>query len=267
MNKTLIASFAITFFCSSSLFSAGNPDKGLKPVETQKVPAAGAEKKAAIEKKIPADSVLKTLEQKRLYMLGTDIGKTIYQYIQVLGMPVDTNALIYGIKDALNGADLRLSDDEMKEIADAMGEEIKEKQAKMISEEPIRNKQEGEKFLAKNKGKKGVVTTVSGLQYEVVKQGSGPRPKITDKVKVHYVGVLLNGNEFDNSIKNGKPVEFALNGVIPGWTEGVQLMPVGSKYKFYIPSKLAYGERGVPQGGIGPNSVLIFDVELLEIVQ
>jgi FKBP-type peptidyl-prolyl cis-trans isomerase len=128
----------------------------------------------------------------------------------------------------------------------------------------VKSKKEGEDFLAANKSKEGVKTTASGLQYKVLKEGKGPKPKSTDTVKVHYRGTLLDGTEFDSSYKRGEPVEFPLDQVIKGWTEGLQLMPAGSKYQFWIPANLAYGEPG--NRGIPPNSTLIFEVELLEIV-
>ena len=126
-----------------------------------------------------------------------------------------------------------------------------------------KNKKEGVDFLAANKGKPGVKTTASGLQYTVEKEGTGPKPKATDTVKVHYLGTKIDGTEFDSSIKRGQPAKFPLANVIPGWTEGLQLMPVGSEYKFFIPAKLAYGEHGPPQ--IGPDATLIFDVTLISI--
>lgn len=132
------------------------------------------------------------------------------------------------------------------------------------SEQAGQNKAEGEKFLAEVKGKKGVVALPSGLMYEVIKSGTGAKPGPTDKVKTHYHGTLINGTVFDSSVERGEPISFPVNGVIAGWTEALQLMPVGSKWKLYIPSDLAYGERGAG-GSIGPNSTLIFEVELLEI--
>jgi FKBP-type peptidyl-prolyl cis-trans isomerases 1 len=129
-----------------------------------------------------------------------------------------------------------------------------------------KNQKEGEEFLAKNKSKSGVITTASGLQYEIIKAGTGAKPKAEDEVKCHYVGTTIDGKEFDSSVKRGEPATFPVNRVIPGWTEALQLMPVGSKWKLYIPAALAYGERGAGQD-IKPNSTLIFEVELLEIVK
>jgi FKBP-type peptidyl-prolyl cis-trans isomerase len=124
----------------------------------------------------------------------------------------------------------------------------------------------GADFLKENAKKEGVKTTPSGLQYKVLKEGEGKSPKATDNVRVHYRGTLLNGTEFDSSIKRGEPAEFPLNHVIKGWTEGVQLMKEGAKYQFFIPANLAYGERGTPGGPIGPNETLIFEVELLKVL-
>jgi FKBP-type peptidyl-prolyl cis-trans isomerase FkpA len=128
-----------------------------------------------------------------------------------------------------------------------------------------KNQAEGAKFLADNVKKPGVKTTPSGLQYQVVKEGTGKKPSATSQVKVHYLGTLLDGTKFDSSYDRGEPASFALNGVIPGWTEGLQLMTAGSKYKFWIPASLGYGERGTP-GPIGPNATLVFEVELLEVL-
>jgi FKBP-type peptidyl-prolyl cis-trans isomerase len=224
---------------------------------------------------------VKTPVQKYSYMVGTDFGKMIEQNIantvQSIGVPMDTAALKWGMQDVLQKREKLMTEAELASVKQAfdtlmqkkqkeMQMAQQEKQAQMSGNGP-KNKEDGELFLAANKKKPGVTVTASGLQYEVIKKGTGVKPKATDKVKVHYVGTLIDGKEFDSSIKRGQPVEFPLNGVIPGWTEGLQLMPVGSKYKFVIPSKLAYGEAGAPQGGIGPNSVLIFEVELLDILK
>jgi FKBP-type peptidyl-prolyl cis-trans isomerase len=165
-----------------------------------------------------------------------------------------------GLKDGLAG-NAALNDQEMQE---AMMGLQKDMQAK-VAELGTKSKKEGEDFLAANKSKQGIKATTSGLQYKVIKEGSGPKPKSTDVVKVHYRGTLLDGTEFDSSYKRGEPVEFPLDQVIKGWTEGLQLMTVGSKYQLFIPAALAYGEPG--NRGIPPNSTLIFEVELLEIVK
>ncbi|MCL1822004.1 MAG: FKBP-type peptidyl-prolyl cis-trans isomerase [Prolixibacteraceae bacterium] len=129
-----------------------------------------------------------------------------------------------------------------------------------------KNLEEGNAFLEKNKAKKGIQITDSGLQYEIITEGTGPKPTVEDVVKVHYHGTFINGEVFDSSVDRGQPVEFPLTGVIPGWTEGLQLMPVGSKWKLYIPGHIAYGEGGDQYGRIGPNVTLIFEVELLDII-
>ncbi len=142
--------------------------------------------------------------------------------------------------------------------------QLREQQMAGMKEVSEKNAKEGEEFLAANKSKPGVITTASGLQYIVEKMGTGPKPKKTDKVKVNYEGTLLDGKIFDSSIKHGQPAELKVDGVIPGWTEALQLMPVGSKFKLFVPSQLAYGDRGAGQD-IGPGSMLIFEVELLSI--
>ena len=203
---------------------------------------------------------LKTEKDKVSYMVGMDVGKGLSSIKDEIDMAVVIQALqasVKGDKTALTQEEaLKIRQDFMTKL-----------QAKRAAEEKAKaetNKKAGDEFLAKNKGKKGVNTTPSGLQYEVIKAGTGPKPKDTDTVQVHYTGTLLDGTKFDSSVDRGEPATFPLKGVIPGWTEGLQLMPVGSKYKFYIPSNLAYGENG--PGPIGPNAVLTFEVELLKIV-
>ncbi|WP_257388616.1 FKBP-type peptidyl-prolyl cis-trans isomerase [Tahibacter caeni] len=203
---------------------------------------------------------LKTEKDKVSYMVGMDVGKGLSSIKDEIDMAVVIQALqasVKGDKTALTQEEaLKIRQDFMTKL-----------QAKRAAEEKAKaetNKKAGDEFLAKNKAKKGVTTTASGLQYEVVKAGTGPKPKDTDTVQVHYTGTLLDGTKFDSSVDRGEPATFPLKGVIPGWTEGLQLMPVGSKYKFYIPSNLAYGENG--PGPIGPNAVLTFEVELLKIV-
>ena len=194
------------------------------------------------------------------YAIGMDIGRNL----QDIGSNIETDVLLAALKDSLEGKEPRLP---VKEAAAIIQAFVKKQSEDKAAEQQIageQNKAEGLKFLAENGKKSGVTTTASGLQYEVITKGDGAKPKATDKVKVHYRGTLLNGTEFDSSYKRGEPISFPLNGVIAGWTEGVQLMNVGSKFKFAIPSELAYGDRGAgPQ--IGPNNTLIFEVELLGI--
>jgi FKBP-type peptidyl-prolyl cis-trans isomerase FklB len=204
-----------------------------------------------------------SLIEKVSYSIGLRMG----QNFSGDGIEVDLSWLTQGIEDGLKKDAKPLLTD--KESREAMIEFQKDLQAKQLAKAEAagkKNKQEGDAFLAANKKKDGVKATDSGLQYKVVKKGDGATPKATDTVKVHYHGTLIDGTVFDSSVERGEPAQFPVNRVIPGWTEALQLMKVGDKYQLYIPSDLAYGERGAG-GDIGPNSVLIFDVELLDIVK
>ncbi len=208
----------------------------------------------------PASSSLKTAKDKASYSIGVNLGSQLAQSRDELNF----DSIILGIEDAYKGKKLKLNMDEMrKSLTDFQKQHAAREQAKKaaIAEN---NKKAGEAFLAENKKKKGVKTTKSGLQYKVIKSGKGASPKPTDTVVTHYEGTLINGKVFDSSYKRGKPATFPVNGVIKGWTEALQLMKVGDKWKLYIPSELAYGERGAGKK-IGPNSTLIFDIELLDI--
>ncbi|MFQ5518709.1 MAG: FKBP-type peptidyl-prolyl cis-trans isomerase [Mariprofundus sp.] len=194
------------------------------------------------------------------YAIGMDIGMSL----QSLKADLDRAALIAAMNDRLDGKDTKLSQEESGKIKQAFFQKQAEQRAaeqKAIGE---KNKTAGAAFLAENGKKEGVSTTASGLQYEVITAADGAKPKATDKVTVHYVGTLIDGTEFDSSVKRGQPATFPLNGVIKGWTEGVQLMNVGSKYRLTLPAELAYGAQGAGPK-IGPNSVLVFEVELLSI--
>ncbi len=194
------------------------------------------------------------------YALGVDVGKGMGESLKTIpGGVYNKEMLIKGFSTALKGDSTLLSPKEAKKYFRSYIEKAEE-----IAKQ--KNKKEGEEFLALNKTKEGVKTTSSGLQYQVLKLGNGQKPKATDKVKVHYTGRTIDGKVFDSSVERGTPAEFPLNGVIKGWTEGVQLMPVGSKFKFFIPYKLAYGERGAGKR-IAPFSTLIFEVELLDIIK
>jgi FKBP-type peptidyl-prolyl cis-trans isomerase FklB len=203
---------------------------------------------------------LKSDKEKVSYSIGLDIGANFKRQ----SVEMDSKALAAGIADGLSGAKPALSEDEVKKVLADFQQQMRTRMAAAAQQAADENKKKGEAFLADNKKKKGVVTLPSGLQYKVLKESKGAKPKATDTVSVHYVGTLIDGTEFDSSIKRGEPASFGVSEVIKGWTEGVQLMSVGSKWQLVIPSNLAYGDQGAgPQ--IGPNSTLIFEVELLEI--
>ncbi len=199
---------------------------------------------------------LKDLKDKVSYSIGLDLGFNFKKQ----NLELNPDALLAGVKDALGGKQPLLNENEVKETMTALTKEIEDKQ-KAVAEQNVKD---GEKFLAENKKKEGVKTTASGLQYKIIKEGTGPQPKLTDAVVANYRGTLINGTEFDSSFKRGQPATFPLTGVIKGWTEALQLMKVGSKYQLFIPPNLAYGDRGMGPD-LGPNSTLIFEVELVGI--
>ena len=205
---------------------------------------------------------LKTKSEKMSYALGANIGASI----KPAAAEIDYDALIQGVKDTLEGRKPLLTAAETQKLLGELNALMRTKSNEKSKKLGEKNMQEGEAFLAENKEKAGVTTTASGLQYEVMKEGSGAKPQKTDRVSVHYAGTLIDGTEFDSSYKRGSPAAFAVTGVIKGWTEVLQLMNVGSKYRVSIPSDLAYGLRGSPPT-IGPNATLIFEVELLDIVK
>lgn len=209
-----------------------------------------------------ANDTLETEKDKISYVIGLQIAGSLVQ----IKDEVDLKVLMRGIETGLSGEEPAISQEEAMAVQQAFGQKLQAKREAEMQAAAQKNREEGEAFLAANKGKPGVETTASGLQYKVETAGNGPRPASTDTVKVHYTGTLLDGTKFDSSVDRGQPAQFALNAVIPGWTEALQLMPVGSKYTLWIPSDLAYGDRGTP-GPIGPNATLKFEVELLEIVQ
>ncbi|MFC0679263.1 FKBP-type peptidyl-prolyl cis-trans isomerase N-terminal domain-containing protein [Lysobacter korlensis] len=179
---------------------------------------------------------------------------------------VEMSVFLQGLRTALEGGKPMLAEEEARTVLTAFGQRMQQQMQQQAAEAGERNRTEGAAFLAKNKETKGVFTTPSGLQYMVLREGNGERPKPTDRVRVNYHGTLLDGTVFDSSYERGEPAEFGLNQVIPGWTEGVAMMPVGAKYRFWIPGDLAYGAKGTPGGPIGPNATLMFDVELMSIL-
>lgn len=193
------------------------------------------------------------------YAMGYQFGDMAHHF----QIPVDVKAYNEGLKAGLSGAKPRLTKQQMQQQLLNFQTEMQIKGEKMMNAQSAANAKVGEKFLAENKVKKGVVTLPDGLQYKILEAGKGAKPKATDVVTVDYEGRLVTGKVFDSSYKRGQPASFPVNGVIPGWTQALQLMPVGSTWELYIPAKLAYGARGVP--GIGPNQVLIFKVHLIKI--
>lgn len=201
--------------------------------------------------------VLKNQKDKISYIIGMDIGTNLKKQ----SIDIDSNILAKGVKDALAGTKPLLTEQEIQETMMAFQKEMMAKQEEIGK----KNKKEGEAFLAENKKKEGVKTLPSGLQYKVIKAGTGKKPKLSDTVTAHYRGTLIDGTEFDSSYKRGQPATFPVSGgMIPGWTEALQLMEEGAKWQLFIPSNLAYGERGAG-GVIGPNATLIFEVELISV--
>jgi FKBP-type peptidyl-prolyl cis-trans isomerase len=219
----------------------------------QNAPAAKTPGAAADKQPVPA---LTTLKDKFSYALGMDIGTNLHRQ----SVEVDPDMLAQGMKDALAGSATRLTPEEAQAALSEVQTELRKKQ----EEKMAANKTEGGAFLAANKTKEGVVTLPSGLQYKILQAGTGPKPAASDSVVCNYRGTLIDGTEFDSSYKRGQPATFPVSGVIKGWTEALQLMPVGSKWQLFVPSDLAYGTRGAGSN-IGPNSTLIFEVELLSI--
>ena len=212
---------------------------------------------------VAAKGGLKTEKEQVSYVIGMQIGESLKSAKD----EVDMETLVKSMKSTMDGKEPLLTQEEAMQVMQAFGTRMQAKQMAEFEEQKTRNASEGDKFLAENAKKPGVKTTASGLQYEVLTEGTGAKPKASDKVRVHYKGTLLDGETFDDSYARGEPVEFALSQVVPGWQEGLQLMPAGSKYKLWIPGKLGYGEQGTPGGPIGPNATLVFEVELLDVVK
>ena len=239
--------------------SACKPENKEGTAKTEsEAPAADAAADAPI---IPDIKGLETGKQQVSYMIGQDMGKSL----SVIKDEIDLEVLTQAIADQFAGKDSKLTAEQALKVQETFTARLQAKQAAEAEVKAAKGKEEGAAFLAANKAKPGVKVTESGLQYEVVRAGNGPQPKPTDVVRVHYKGTLLDGTVFDSSYDRGQPAEFGLAQVIPGWSEGVALMPVGSKYTFWIPSELGYGEAG--GGPIPANARLTFEVELIEIVK
>ena len=219
------------------------------------------EPKIAVQAPAGKAEILITETEKVSYIIGTQIARNFKSQ----DIEVNLDSLMMGLKDALQGDKLVLSQDEMNKVYTAWQGKMRAKMAAKKAKEAAENLAAGTAYLEANKAKEGVKVTPSGLQYKVIKEGTGDTPTADDKVKTHYRGTLIDGTEFDSSYKRNRPAEFPVKGVIKGWTEALQLMKVGGKWELYIPADLAYGERGRPS--IPANSTLIFEIELLEIVK
>jgi FKBP-type peptidyl-prolyl cis-trans isomerase FklB len=223
-----------------------------------------ATKRPSTAAKAGAPLALKTQKEKFSYAVGMNTGQRMAESFKKQSVPYDPAIIARGLKDGLAGSKTLLTDDEARAAIKAVQEEVGKAQQAKLQEEGAVNKKQGDAFLAANKGKEGVVTLPSGLQYKIIKAGSGPKPTVNDTVVCNYKGTLIDGKEFDSSYKRGQPATFPVGGVIKGWTEALQLMPVGSKWQLFIPSDLAYGDRGAG-ADIGPDSTLVFEVELMSI--
>lgn len=222
-------------------------------------PAADA-KAGAASTAIPG---LATEKDQVSYMVGMALAKQL----EPMKDEIDVDTISKAIKTSLSGGKLLMTEEQAQKVGETFGQKMQAKQLAKMMADAKTNLEAGQKFLAENAKKPGVQSTPSGLQYQVITEGKGAKPKSGDVVRVHYKGSLLDGKVFDSSYDRGQPVVFPLDQVVPGWQEGLQLMPVGSKYKLWIPANLGYGEKGTPGGPIGPNSTLVFEVELIDIVK
>jgi FKBP-type peptidyl-prolyl cis-trans isomerase len=242
--------------------ATSSPTTPAQTTTPAKTPQSSTAKKSTTPAKPGTTLTLKTEKDKASYAVGMSIGSGLHRQ----GVPVDPALVARGLRDAMNGTKPLLTEDEMKAILTKLQAQVREAAQAKAHEAGESNRKEGDTFLAANKSKDGVVALPSGLQYKILTAGTGPKPTATDTVKCNYKGTLLNGKEFDSSFKRGEPATFPVGGVIKGWTEALQLMPVGSKWQLFIPPDLAYGDRGAPPD-IQAGDTLIFEVELLSIEQ
>ncbi len=247
-----ITPLLVAFLLGATLANGQQPDA--------KADAKAAPKAAPNATPKAATGPLKTQKDKVSYSIGLDIGRNLKRQ----GVDVDPQVLLRGLRDAVGGGKTLLTEEEVREVMTQWQAEMRAAHGKQQEAVATKNAKDGAEFLAQNKSKDGVKTTASGLEYKVVKEGAGATPTPEDTVTAHYRGTLLDGSEFDSSYKRGEPASFPVTGVIPGWTEMLQLMKVGTKVIVWIPSSLAYGERGAGNT-IGPNATLTFEIELLEV--
>jgi FKBP-type peptidyl-prolyl cis-trans isomerase FklB len=262
-----ILALSISFLGTARAQQTAPPNPQQAPAAKDVQPPAAKSQQAPAKKpaQAPATKTQKALtldtpKDKLSYAIGMNFGASLRkQYVEV-----DTNILVRGLKDSLAGGKTLLTEDESRAVVAELQAEMRKKQEEKMAQAGEANLKEGQEFLAANKSKEGVVTLPSGLQYKILQAGTGPKPTTSDSVVCNYRGTLIDGKEFDSSYKRGQPATFPVSGVIKGWTEALQLMPVGSKWQLFVPAELAYGARGAGPG-IGPNSTLIFEVELISI--
>ena len=272
MRKTFliaanILALLISFLGTARAQQTAAPASQQAPAANPAQPPAAKSQQAPAKRPAPPPATktespltLDTQKDKDSYALGMSLGSTLRQQ----SVEVDLSILMTGVKDSLAGRKTLLTEDEERAVLTALKAEVRKKQEEKMAQAGEANTKEGQAFLAANKSKDGVVTLPSGLQYKILQAGTGPKPTTTDSVVCNYRGTLINGTEFDSSYKRGQPATFPVSGVIKGWTEALQLMPAGSKWQLFVPAELAYGARGAGPG-IGPNSTLVFEVELISI--
>lgn len=271
MQKMMTAA-AVSLFAAGMVLTApaqnapaAPPSKSTSSQSASQTPKTSTKRPATSTKqgtsaKSASAYMLKTQKEKNSYALGMSIGAGIHRQ----GIPVDPAVVARGLRDAMAGSKTLMTEDEMRSTLQQLRSEVGKEQAAKAHAAGEANRKAGEAFLAANKTKDGVTTLPDGLQYKVLTEGTGPKPTASDTVTVNYRGTLIDGKEFDSSYKRGQPASFPVGGVIRGWTEALQLMPVGSKWELYIPPNLAYGDNP-PDPSIGPGDTLVFEVELLSI--
>jgi len=250
LHRTLLVAAAGMILLGTSLAQQHPASTAPPAAKPEQAPAA----------KSPGGSELTTSKDKFSYALGMNLGTSL----QKQSVPVDPDLVLRGLKDGLAGGKTLLTEEEARAAITEVQNELRKQFQEKMQQLAETNKKEGEAFLTANKAKEGVVSLPSGLQYKILQPGTGVKPAASDTVICNYRGTLISGKEFDSSYKRGEPATFPVSGVIKGWTEALQLMPVGSKWQLFVPSELAYGERGAGPD-IGPNSTLIFEVELVSI--
>jgi len=272
LNRALTIFLAGMLLCGISIAQQSSAPPTNPPAASTTTPATPktqtsttAKSGTTAAKKTPAPLVLKTEKDKASYAIGMNIGKGLAENMKKDQVEVNNDILLRGLKDALAGNKSLLTDEQIQAALTTLQNDLRKHQQELHDAEVAKNSSAGTAFLAANKAKPGVVTLPSGLQYKIITEGNGPKPTANDVVICNYKGTLIDGTEFDSSYKRGKPASIPVGRVIKGWTEALQMMPVGSKWQLYIPPTLGYGEAGTNGGPIGPNATLIFEVELMSI--